>query len=126
MPDVALVSEAIRRFTRIRIALIGQFPVTMNGLIAAPLQFSADRSLTGAGNAFDQIVPPAHSGAVLHAPGERSRHAELAGSRWDLLAEVCALRRVLDRGVDVGQTVPARGDSRGRRADHDRDLLAFL
>src|SRR5580765_5403548 len=57
---------------------------------------------------------------MIKTPTRRS------GSRRDLLAEVCALRRVLGRGVDVGQTVPARGDGRGRRTDHDRYLLALL
>ena len=30
--------------------------VTVNGMIAAPLQFFADRSCAGAGNTFNQIV----------------------------------------------------------------------
>src|SRR5260370_35982503 len=55
-----LVREGIRRCTRFRIALIPQFPVTMNGLVAAPLQFCADRRFAGAGNAFNQIISPAH------------------------------------------------------------------
>ena len=61
MPDVVLVCEAIHWCTGFRIALISQFAVTMNGLVAPPLQFFADRSLAGAGNAFDQKIPPAHS-----------------------------------------------------------------
>jgi hypothetical protein len=32
----------------------------MNGLVAAPLQFCADRRFAGAGNAFNQIVFDAH------------------------------------------------------------------
>jgi hypothetical protein len=31
----------------------------MNGLVAAPLQFCADRRFAGAGNAFNQIISPA-------------------------------------------------------------------
>ena len=48
----------------------------MNGLVAAPLQFCADRRFAGAGNAFDQIVSDAHqtgpsrplAGRLLVAP----------------------------------------------------------
>ncbi len=40
-----------RRDTRLRIALIGQLTVAMNGVVAASLQFVADRSFTGTGNA---------------------------------------------------------------------------
>src|SRR5688500_2113510 len=32
----------------------------MNGLVAAPLQFIADRCFAGAREAFDQIIPDAH------------------------------------------------------------------
>jgi len=60
MPNVVFVCEAIRRFTSFRIALISQFAVTMNGMVAAPLQFIADRSFAGAGNAFNQIISNAH------------------------------------------------------------------
>ena len=42
MPNVVFVCEAIRRFTGFRIASISQFAVTMNGMVAAPLQFIAD------------------------------------------------------------------------------------
>ena len=60
MPNVVLVCEAIRRFSSFRIASISQFAVTMNGMVAAPLQFIADRSFAGAGKAFNQIVSNAH------------------------------------------------------------------
>src|SRR6516165_8318436 len=36
----------------------------MNGLVAAPLQFCADRRFAGAGNAFNQIISPAHGSSV--------------------------------------------------------------
>jgi hypothetical protein len=55
MPNVVLVCEAIRRFASFRIASISQFVVTMNGMVAAPLQFIADRSFAGAGKAFNQM-----------------------------------------------------------------------
>src|SRR5438874_3632332 len=60
MPNVVLVREAIRRFTSLRIALISQFPVTINGMVTTPLQFMADRRFAGAGNAFNQIISHAH------------------------------------------------------------------
>jgi hypothetical protein len=61
MPNVVLVCEAIRRFTGFRIASVSQFAVTMNGMVAAPLQLIADRSFAGARKAFNQIVSNAHS-----------------------------------------------------------------
>src|SRR5215467_11419764 len=36
----------------------------MNGLVAAPLQFCADRRFAGAGNAFNQIISPAHGSMI--------------------------------------------------------------
>jgi hypothetical protein len=57
---VVLVPEAVRRIAGFRIALIAQFTVIINDMIAAPPQFSVDRSLAGAGNAFNQIIPHAH------------------------------------------------------------------
>ena len=60
VPDVVLVGEAISRFTGFGVASISQFAVTMDGVVAAPLQFIADRSLASAGEAFYQVVPPAH------------------------------------------------------------------
>jgi hypothetical protein len=36
----------------------------MNGLIAAPLQFCADRRFAGAGNALDKIISFAHK--IIH------------------------------------------------------------
>lgn len=44
MPNVVFGFKAIRRGTSFRIALIRQFTVTMNSMVAAPLQFVADRS----------------------------------------------------------------------------------
>lgn len=35
------------------IAPIGQFPVAVDGVVTAPLQFVADRRFTGTGNAVD-------------------------------------------------------------------------
>jgi hypothetical protein len=42
---VLLILRGIQRFTRLGIALIGEFAVTVNDVIAAPLQFSGDRGL---------------------------------------------------------------------------------
>ncbi|SEO03910.1 hypothetical protein SAMN05518847_105320 [Paenibacillus sp. OV219] len=52
MPNVVFGFKAIRRGTSFRVALISQFTVTMNGMVAAPLQFVADRSFAGTGNAY--------------------------------------------------------------------------
>jgi hypothetical protein len=61
MPEMVFVRGDIPRFPRFRIAYVSEFAVTMNGMVAAPLQFVADRSLAGAGKTFDQVVPRAHS-----------------------------------------------------------------
>ncbi|SDD44803.1 hypothetical protein SAMN02799630_03412 [Paenibacillus sp. UNCCL117] len=52
--------KAIRRGTRFRVALISQLTIAMNSMVAAPLQFVADRSFAGAGNAINQVIPYAH------------------------------------------------------------------
>src|SRR5262249_31157262 len=41
----------------------------MNGLVAAPLQFCADRRFAGAGNAFNKIISPAHGSMVPQSLG---------------------------------------------------------
>jgi hypothetical protein len=38
----------------------------MNGLVAAPLQFGTDRRFAGAGNAFNQVISPAHGSHPSH------------------------------------------------------------
>lgn len=71
MPNVVFVCEAIRRFTGFQIASISQFAVTMNGMVATPPQFIADRSLAGAGNAFNQIISNAQLLEDTHDAVER-------------------------------------------------------
>jgi hypothetical protein len=56
IPDMVLVRKAIQRFTCSWIALISQFPVTIDGMVTTPSQFVADRGLAGAGNTFNQII----------------------------------------------------------------------
>jgi hypothetical protein len=41
----------------------------MNGLVAAPLQFCADRRFAGAGNALDKIISFAHKTIHYFAGG---------------------------------------------------------
>jgi len=53
VPDMMLVGEAIQGLTGFWIALIGQVPVAMDGVVATPSQLVADRGFAGAGNAFD-------------------------------------------------------------------------
>ena len=52
MPDVVLVGQSVQRLTRLRIALIGQLGVAVDGMVAAPL--------------------PARQTAVLPVPGTPS------------------------------------------------------
>jgi hypothetical protein len=42
----------------------------MNGLVAAPLQFCADHRFAGAGNAFNQIISPAHGSMIPFRVGQ--------------------------------------------------------
>ena len=56
--------RAIQRFARLRIALISQFAVTVDGVVTALLQFRGDSGLACPGNAFDQIVPDTHFALV--------------------------------------------------------------
>ena len=58
------LAASIHRLTRVRIALIRQFTVTINGLVAAPLQFCADRRFAGTGHAVNQIISPAHGSLI--------------------------------------------------------------
>jgi len=60
MPNVVLVRAALNRITSFGIALISQFSVTIDGMVAASLQFLTDCSLASARNAINQIVPDAH------------------------------------------------------------------
>jgi len=53
IPDMVLVHLAGRRRTSLRIALICQLGVAINGTVAAPPQFSADRRFPAAGHAFN-------------------------------------------------------------------------
>ena len=79
IPDVVLVSAALRRFTSFRVALVSHLAVAMNGVVAAPLQFIADGSLAGAGKAFDQIIPPPHAlENTHHERQKRVRHKRLS------------------------------------------------
>src|SRR5207247_2002509 len=66
-----LLGEGVNWPASFRIALVRQFPVTMNGVVAATLQFCADRGLACAGNAVDQVIASAHW--FDHAPFARQR-----------------------------------------------------
>ena len=60
VPDVVFVRCLPRGLTSSRIALIGQFSVTVNGVVAASFQLFTDRGLARARDAFDQVVAYAH------------------------------------------------------------------
>jgi hypothetical protein len=60
-------NDAVRAFgwsceclARLGVADISQDPVTMDDMVAPPLQFGSDRRFPGAGTAFDQIVLDSH------------------------------------------------------------------
>ena len=124
MPNVVLVRQLIGRLTGFRIALVSQFTVTMNGMVAAPLQFIADRSLAGARKAFNQIISNAHSLEDTHdlsrdvscRPGANSRSCSArvsgsAGGRW--------------RIPTIARTWPASGANSRPPASPDDKLILF-
>src|SRR5688500_11115521 len=93
IPDVVLVSEALHRFTGFRIAPVRQLPVAVNGVVTAPLQLVANGSLAGAGEALDQVIPPAHVLRVLmkrgptRTPRYRWNGAVRTPDQWRLRAD---------------------------------------
>ena len=68
VPDVMLVHGAVDRFASLGIALVGEVPVTVYGVVATPVQLSADHGLPGAGHALDQVVAYAHRGSISPVP----------------------------------------------------------
>jgi hypothetical protein len=65
IPDVMLVARPRQRFARLRIPLIGQGAITMNGMISTPQKLIAHRGLAAARNTFNQIISNAHRLAPL-------------------------------------------------------------
>lgn len=69
VPDVVLVRCATCGLTSLRIALKGQFPITVERVVATSVQLSAHRGLASAGNAFDQVVAHAYRSSINpHGP----------------------------------------------------------
>jgi len=64
VPDVVLVRSGIGRFTSFGVALVRKFPIAVDGLVAAPVQFCAYRGLPRSGYAFDEIVADTHRGSI--------------------------------------------------------------
>lgn len=64
VPDVVLVRSGIGRFTSRGVALVREFPVAVDGLVATPVQFSAHRGLPRSGDALDEIVADTHQGSI--------------------------------------------------------------
>ena len=60
LPQVVLVRAAGDRLPSLRITLIGELPVPMHGVVAAPLQLGTNRGLPSAGDALNQEVSDAH------------------------------------------------------------------
>lgn len=79
VPDMMPVGKALRWFTGLWVALIGQDPVTMDDLVTTPFKRLADSGFSGAGNAFDQVVLNAHIPFPLerHRPSFRAASALL-------------------------------------------------
>ncbi len=139
-PDVVVVSGAIRRFTSFRIALISQLAVTMNCMVAASLQFIADRGLASAGEAFNQIIRGAHLREDTHNEGRpcyRSwTDAPVGGPSGSGIlvaslpkdaarAHKLARPRTPTRAVRLGSSVPKvvpRHPARSRRRSTDTGL----
>jgi hypothetical protein len=48
--------DGVHGLPRFEITPIGQLSITVDDVIAAPLQLATDRSFPGAGNAIDKII----------------------------------------------------------------------
>ena len=68
VPDVVLVHGAVDGLASVGVALVGELPVAVDGLVPAPSQLSADRGLSRARQAVDQIVAPTHAGSINPVP----------------------------------------------------------
>lgn len=60
VPDMVLMRQARQRLSGLRTALISQFAIPVDRVIAAALQFVADRGLSRSRDAFDQVVSNSH------------------------------------------------------------------
>ena len=79
---VALPLRGIQRRARLGIALVSQFAVAMDDMIAAPLQFGGDGGLAGPRDALDQVVPDAHSASLRRTTGSLAGNSSSADLRW--------------------------------------------
>jgi len=112
------------------IALIGQCPVAMHGVMAAPLQFGGGCGLAAAGAAFDEIIPDAHFRLVFAAaagadPRLGAGHAKRLswpGFRaWPGIGMAAALSRL--RHPTLVEPLSALADFEaihGQRSDRER------
>jgi hypothetical protein len=78
----------------------------MNGLVAAPLQFYADRRFAGAGNAFNQIISPAHRLMIPFRVG----CCTWAGGQWKVLDTLRDLDFLHTTAAWVDHPFPGRTD----------------
>jgi hypothetical protein len=56
VPDVVLVQGSLGRNASLGVALVGKFPVPVDRMVAASVQFSAHRGLACSGDALDEMV----------------------------------------------------------------------
>src|SRR5579862_6135858 len=75
----------------------------MNGLVAAPLQFCADRRFAGAGNAFNQIVSDAHQTGPSRSLAGRLLVAPALLRRVRRVHDGTQMRHVLESGGSPGR-----------------------
>ena len=64
VPDVVLMAGAFGGDAGHRVALVGQFPVSVDCVVSAASQLSANRCLPRARDTFDQVVAASHSGSL--------------------------------------------------------------
>lgn len=61
---LAGLRRGIGRFTSLGVALVGKFPVAVDGLVATPVQLSAHRGLPRSGDALDEKVADTHRASI--------------------------------------------------------------
>ena len=84
VPEVMLMHGAVDRYAGLGIALVGKVPVTVDRVVATPVQLSADRGLPAPGDALNQVIAHAHGGSISPVPrwSNVRRCSMPVGTRW--------------------------------------------
>ncbi len=78
VPDVVFMVGRVGRLTGLGVALVCEFSVAVDCLVATPLQLAAHRGLAGCGNTFDEIVANTHAKSMSSKTGGRTTSGSAA------------------------------------------------